>query len=216
MDLFEQLSPIQKALIAGTIGGTFYIFILLFLTIFSFSLVIRGFVVDKQEVASGITILFAIMIAVYLYEVNRKDMINNEKRKQIDLLIVLDEELNFLKGNLEAYKKVFSKPDHYPAYELWKIDTSLYFANLNHKINNEETLELKKNLMKIKDKIILINNFKEQARKIREERDPEHIFNKANAPEIIRKGIEKTIDEDIIPIVENSKKIIEGIKNKRI
>ncbi len=214
MILNKHLYAIQKACIAGVIGGIFYVFILLVLTILSFSLTIKGFVVDKQEVASGITILFGIMIAVYVYAINRDDKIMDERRKQIDLLIVLGEELNFLKGNLEAYKKSFSKPDHYPIYELWKIDTSLYFTNLNHEINGKETLELKKNLMKIKDKIIIINNFKSEARKIREERSPEHILNKANAPEIIRKNIIQTIDNDIVPVVEDSKKIIKDIKNQ--
>lgn len=217
MSLQKYLKALRGALISGSIGVLIYTILLVLLGVFSFPLILLGLnlTIDEKTLATLITILLTISIAVYIYEVSRLNQKEDEIRKQFDLLIVLSEELDFLKSNLKAYEDTFSKKNNYPLYELWEIDTSLYFANLNHKINNEETIELKKNLMKIKDKIIIINNSKAEARKIKEERDSKDILNKIDAPEMIRENIKKIINNEIIPLVEKSKKIVENIKTSK-
>lgn len=155
-----------------------------------------------------LAILATIGTAMYVLNYNRLRKEQDEKQKQRDLLIILLEELDFLSGNLKAYKESFSKPNHYPLYELWEIDTSLYFSSLSHKINEGETLELKKNLMKIKDKIILINNFKMEMINLEVKRGNEPLIKAIKPGEKIRNQIIKIIDKEVLPIVENSKKRI--------
>ena len=168
-----------------------------------------GIAIDtKTEIVLPIvSIISAFGIALFIYYSNKKDKDEEEIKKQKDLLIVLQEELNFLFGNLKAYKESFSKPNHYPLYELWKIDTSLYFSNLDHKIKDKKTLKLKKDLMKIKDKIILINNFKIEMKELGL-RGNEDLIKTLKPVEIIRKQVIEIIDKELMPLVDNSKEEI--------
>ncbi|MBD3247592.1 hypothetical protein GF378_03160 [Candidatus Pacearchaeota archaeon] len=61
--------------------------------------------------------------------------------------------------------------------------------------------------MKIKDKIIIINNFKSEIRTFEEIRNNEEIVKKINPAGIIRKNLIKIIEEEILPLVEMSKEL---------
>ncbi len=133
-----------------------------------------------------------------------------EKGKQLDLLETLFTELNFLENNLNSYKDTFSKKSHYPFYELWDIDAALYLRALNHKIKGKETIGLKENLMILKDKLLIINNMKLEAKKEEEERGKEKLIQ--IKIESLRKGIIEIIDADLLPILRKSKKFIKKLK----
>lgn len=139
----------------------------------------------------------------YKKQIKKED--KREEGRQLDLLRTLVTELIFLNGNLEAYKETFSRQGVYPLYELWDMDVSLYLKGLNHKIKNHETISLKENLMVIKDKLTIVNNFKAEAKKL-EERGGEKLVQYAIKSN--RKQIIKIIDEDLLPIINKSKKFI--------
>jgi hypothetical protein len=210
-----QNSILGKSIIQAAIGLFIFgaLLFLLWLMVLFLEKVGIILTINKTDLNLILAILATIGTAMYIFNSNKFGKEQDEKQKQRDLLIILSEEIDFLSGNLEAYKKSFSKPNHYPLYELWKIDTSLYFSNLSHKINGEETLELKKNLMKIKDKIILINNFKTEMRNLEEKRGNEDLIKAIKPGESIRSQITKVIDEDILPIIRDSKKEITTLIN---
>lgn len=210
----KHLEVLPKSLFAGLIAIFLYLVFSVFLGFFGITAVLLGLdiQVDANTLALSITILFTVILAVHIYEIERLDKSEDEKIKQMDLLIILSEELGFLAGNLQAYLKSLSKPFHHPLYELWRIDTSIYFTNLNHKINGKDVLELKKNLMKIKDKIILINNFKLELKVLEKNRLNEKIIKKIEPHKIIRKNMIEIIEKEVLPIVEDSKKIINNLR----
>ena len=142
------------------------------------------------------------------YQKQTKKEDKREEEKQLDLLRTLMAQLNFLKGNFIAYKKSFSG-EGYPLYELWNIDISTYFNGLDYKIKGHETISLKENLMFIKDKLLLVNNFKTEAKKL-EERKLEGRKNERleYAIESIRKQVVKIIGGEILPVIEKSEKFI--------
>lgn len=140
------------------------------------------------------------------YEKQTKKEDEREEGKQIDLLKTLFTELIFLEKNLNSYKEVFSKDGHYPFYELWDLDVSLYLRNLNHNIKGKETIELKENLMTLKDKLLIINNMKLESKKCEEERGSEKLIR--IKIESLRKGIIEIIDKDILSVIKKSKRFI--------
>lgn len=78
-----------------------------------------------EQYRSLLIFLAYISIALLVYalgevreEFKRQEKYNDYLKKQLSLLKVLIEELNFLKNNLEAYKETFSKERHYSLYEL--------------------------------------------------------------------------------------------------
>ena len=152
-----------------------------------------------------LAILATIGTAMYIYNSNKLEKEKEEIKKQIDLLKILSQELNFLEKNLKSYKNTFSGEKTYPFYELWSIDTSLYFKGLSHKINDNETIGLNKNLMIIKDKVLIIKNMKSESYKL-EERGKEELVKYAIKG--LRKQIGIIIDGDILPVIKKSKKII--------
>jgi len=174
---------------------------------------------DSKKSSNGALIVswIAIIIAIFIggasiyfmyffHKREEKRIIKTEEEKQIDLLRTLLTELIFLEENFKAYKETFSRQNVYPLYELWNIDTSLYFRGLNHKIRNHETIELKENLIVIKDKLLMINNLKAETKKLEEERGTEKLIKEIL--EINRKQIIKIIDADILPVLKKSKKFI--------
>lgn len=165
--------------------------------------------ISDTNLSLVLTILATIGTAMYIYNSDRFEKEKDETKKQLDLLKVLYEEFTFLEKNLESYKEVFSKPNRYPLYELWDIDTSVYFNGLGYKINNQETIGLKKNLMVIKDKILVIDNMKNEAKRL-EEADVNSIAKKIDATKIIRDQIIKIIDEEILLIVKKSKEFLDN------
>jgi len=138
------------------------------------------------------------------YEKQTQKEDKREEEKQLDLLRTLLTQLDFLKGNLIAYRKTFSG-EGYPLYGLLDIDTSIYFKGLSHKIKNHETISLKEDLILIRDKSLLVNNFKTETKKL-EERNREELVRYAIKGN--RKQIIKIIDEDLLPVIKKSKKFI--------
>lgn len=165
-------------------------------------------IIVKDDLNLVLIILATIGTATYVYNSESLRKEKENVKKQMDLLKILHSELDFLDKNLEAYKETFSKESHYPFYELWGIDISLYFKGLSHKINNQETLDLKKNLMIIKDKLLIINNMKFEARKWEEERSQEKVSE--YAIKTLRTGIIKIISEDILPVIKKSKEFLDN------
>jgi len=208
----EKNKSVLSKSILQTAGGLL-LFVLLLSLFWLFIYLIEKYLgitllINKDDLNLVLAIIATIGTAMYIYNSNKFEKEKEDIKRQVDLLIILSEELDFLSGNLKAYKESFSKPNHYPLYELWRVDTSLYFAKLSRKINSKETLELKKNLMKIKDKIILISNFKSEMRTLEEDRGEEDLIKKIEPGKIIRKQIITIIDKEILPLIENSKKII--------
>ena len=206
-------SILGKTLIQSAVGLLVFGLILSFLWLIIYLLKrFAGilFLIKNSDLQLVLSILATIGTAMYIYNSNKIEKEKEDTRKQIDLLRILSEELDFLEGNLKAYEKSFSG-EGYPVYELWKIDTSIYFANLSHNLNGKETINLKKNLMKIKDKIIIINNFKSEARKIQEERGNEKMIEKLKPWEMIKENIIKRINEEIIPVIKESENMIKNI-----
>jgi len=152
-------------------------------------------------------IITAAFYALYIFEKTKTEYYKREEEKQIDLLRTFLEELTFLRGNLIAFKKTFSRPNVYPFYGLWEIDAAPYLMGLGHKLQNKETVDLKKNLMVIKDKLLVLNNMKLESKKDQEERGEEKRIQ--IKVESIREGIVKIIDDDFLPIIEKSKKLIQ-------
>lgn len=145
------------------------------------------------------------------YERQNEKEDKREEEKQIDLIRTLLTELNFLEKNLESYKETFAKKRHYPFYELWNLDVALYLRTLNHRIKMKETISLKKNLMFIKDKLLIINNMKVESKKDEEERG-EEVMIKIKV-ESLRNGIIKIIDKDLLLSIKKSKNEIKKIIN---
>ncbi|MFA7708268.1 MAG: hypothetical protein WCX73_04930 [Candidatus Pacearchaeota archaeon] len=211
----KQNSILGKSILQAGIGLLIFgiLLVLLWLIVLGLEKIGIIFTIDKNDLSLVLAILATIGTAMYILNTNQFEKKRDEEKKQTDLLRILSEELDFLSENLKGYQKTFSKPNHYPLYELWKIDTSLYFSNLSHKINDKETLELKKNLMKIKDKIILINNFKIEMKDLEVKRGNEELIKAINPGEKIRSQVITIIDEEILPIINDSKKIISSINN---
>ncbi len=128
-----------------------------------------------------------------------------EEEKQFDLLNIILLELKFLEDNLKSYKNSFSKKNHYPMWDLWNIDVATYIKTLSHKISKKDTIKLKEKLMKIKDKISIINNMEVQSKKDTEERGNEELIR--IRIEAMRNKIVITIDE-LLSILKISKQII--------
>lgn len=164
------------------------------------------FLINNNDLGLTLAILATFGISMYIYNSNKLEKEKDDTRKQMDLLNILLQELNFLKKNLKAYRKTFSGEKTYPFYELWSIDTSLYFKGLSHEIGDKETVDLKKNLMIIKDKILLVNNMKSESYRLEERGGEERV---AYAIKVIRKQIGKIIDKDILPVVKESEKMVD-------
>ncbi len=128
-----------------------------------------------------------------------------EEEKQINLLETLQTELTFLKINLEAYIETFKKEGHYPIYELLDIDKS-YLRDLKNKIRNIETIGLKKDLIKLKDKLSIINNLKSIAGKLEEERGNETKVKIMISAQ--RTGIINLIKDEVLPLLKKTKNFI--------
>jgi len=202
-------SVLVKSIFQAGIGLVMFVIILSFLWLMVFLLkeiFNITLLINSEALGLVLAILATIGTAMYIYNSNKLEKENEDIKKQLDLLKVLSEELNFLEKNLKSYKETFSKKSHYPFYELWNIDVSIYFNGLSHKINNQETIKLKKNLMIIKDKLLIINNMKFESKKDEEERGKEKLIQVKI--ESIREGIIKIIDDEILPIVKKSKKLI--------
>ena len=200
-------SILVKSIFQSAIGLSIFtlllavIWLILYLLEKCFSII---FLFNNDDLGLFLAILATFGISMYIYNSNKLEKEKDDTRKQMDLLNILLQELNFLKENLKAYKKTFSGEKTYPFYELWSIDTSLYFKGLNHEIGNKGTINLKKNLMRIKDKILLVNNMKSESYKLEKRGREERV---AYMIEAIRKQIGKIIDEDILPIVKKSEKM---------
>ncbi len=204
-----------KSLLQTAIGLFIFVPILLLILLIRYLLeeVFNiSFPINKEDLSLIFAILATIGTAVYLYNSDKSEKEKEEIKKQIDLLEVLSAELNFLEKNLESYKETFSKKSHYPFYELWNIDVSIYFNGLGHRINNQETIKLKKNLIIIKDKLLITKNMKDEAWRLEREKETNPIIEKVGAIDMIRKQIVKIINADILPVIERSEILINKIK----
>lgn len=162
--------------------------------------------IQLSAIPAFLGIITAAFYALYIFEKSKAESYKREEEKQLDLLRTLLTELTFLKGNLIAFKKTFSRQNVYPFYELWEIDASPYLMGLGHRLQNKETVNLKKNLMAIKDKLLVVNNMKLESKKDQEERGEEKFIQiKIKS---IREGIVKIIDKDFLPLLNKSKKFI--------
>ena len=67
------------------------------------------------------------------------------------------------KGNLEWYEKdilpKYKKNKGTPPHEVWKMNTSEYLAKLHNKVDKKDTIELKKLLILINQKLELVRNY---------------------------------------------------------
>jgi len=204
-------SVLGKSIFQSGVALLLIVAVLSILWLFVYILNLFGisFPISENNLGLVLAILATVGVSMYIYNSNKFEKEKDDTRKQMDLLNILFQELNFLKENLKAYEKSFSGEKTYPFYGLWDIDTSLYFRGLNHEINDEETIGLKKNLMIIKDKILLVNNMKSESYKLEARGSEERI---AYMIKVVRKQIGIIIEEDILPVVEKSKKIVASLK----
>lgn len=204
-------SVLGKSLIQTAIGLFIFaviLFLLWLITLLLEKIVNINLPINREDLNLVLIIASTIGTAIYIYNSSTLRKEKEDIKKQIDLLRILYIELSFLEKSLESYKETFSKKSHYPFYELWNIDTSIYFNGLSHKINNQETIALKENLMIIKDKLLIINNMKLESKKLEEERGKEKII--GYAIKILREKIIKIIDADILPIIKKSKEFLDN------
>jgi len=209
----RDIPTIGKSLIQAAIG--LFIFALVLFVFFLIAYLLDIFLkitlwISKDDLYLILTILATIGTAIYIYNLNQLDDERKNIRRQKDLLRLLLSELKFLEGNLKSYIETFSKDSHYPLYELWNINHSLYFDGLDYELRGQKTLGLKENLIKIKDKVLIVNNFKIETKKLEEERGHEKIIIAVGAVKMNREQIIKIVKDDILPVIEESKRLISG------
>ncbi len=192
------------------IGIGLFMFILLLLLFFLLRLLIEQVFkitipLNKDDLNLVLVIVATIGAVLYVHNKSKSEKEKDDEKKQIDLLKVLIIELNFLEDNLKSYKKTFSKQYYYPFYELWDINVAIYLNGLNHKLNEQDTIELKKNLMIIKDKLLIINNMKHESK---EEEKREREWKIKIKIESLREGIINIINDDLLPVIKKSKEFI--------
>jgi len=210
------LTILGKSLIQAA-GGLFVLFLVLSLCwVIVFLLEIRFNIIlpiNNEDLNLILTIFVTIATATYIYNSNKSEKEKEDVRKQIDLLEVLSAELNFLKGNLEAYKESFSGKG-YPLYDPWDINVSPYFNGLSQRLQGEKTIDLKKNLMIIKDKVVVVNKMKDWAMKLESEQENNIKIKQTGYVNITREGVVNIINKDLLPVIKNSQEIIEKILEK--
>lgn len=118
---------------------------------------------EEQKNYNWIFIIISVFIPVsvllieFLYKERR-----HSKRQENLIEILFEVELNVIKDDIHGYKKCFNKLKRFPFYDIKQIGASFYSKNLDPNINKTETLELKKVLYKIYDKINLVNQVRKE------------------------------------------------------
>lgn len=173
------------------------------------------FVVELNALVLGITILATFGVALYIYNINKENKKESESQRQIDLLESLYVELDtistkkkghkFKEGNLQWFNEALGLGD--PLHSVWKLNHSPYLSYLSSMINEKETGSLKRNVVKLHQKIEMINNIvlsgKYNLRKYE---------SKGTYDQVMSKFVNETIKESI-GIAEKMKKRIKKIIN---
>lgn len=198
----------------GLLTISFVMFILL---LFSKLLNFIGlkFVIESTALFLAITILATFGVALYIYNINRENKKEDELKRQIDLLGSLyveleaisneKKEIKFEEGNLQWFKDAlgYGKPLH----SVWSVNPSPYLSYLHSNINGKETSSLKKKLVKLNQKIEMINNIV-----LSGEYNLGIFGKKTTRDEVMLNFVRKTITE-MIGLTEEIKKIIKKIIN---
>jgi hypothetical protein len=199
---------------AIALGIFFILLVFMWLIYLLLSLLGIIFPIEKENLNLVITIISTFGTAVYIYENEKVEREEIEREKQLDLLKILTEELRFLETNLNAYKKTFSGERTYPAYELWDIDVSTYLKAIRYKVKNLETLNLKKSIIKIKDKVLLLNNLIKETKELDIRSSTERTIRDGGFVKMHRDNLIKIIDE-VSPLINNSLKEVQKILNSK-
>lgn len=212
--IFNLKHPLLKAIFDSLFG---VLFLLLFFVILWMIIKISGLAglniqIDSNILIQFITILSTILLALFIYHSNKNLKEKEEKDFQFDLLVVLSIELNYLEDNLKAYLKTFSEKPifsggkelfKFPVYELWDFNLPIYLEKISNLIEKNSTKKLKEDLIFIKDKVILINNFKLEMRILSEREDGFRVNAKT-----IREEIKRIINEEILQKIEELRKLL--------
>ena len=151
---------------------------------FQDTIVITG--TSNNDLSNWISVIITALIGVVtiylmvsLFRKEQRDRARERYSLQISLLNSLFVELNQIsspyndiyingkhyptKGNLEWYEEdilpKYKKNKGTPPHEVWKINTSEYLAKLHNKVDKKDTIELKKLIILINQKLELIRNY---------------------------------------------------------
>jgi hypothetical protein len=97
----------------------------------------------------------SVIIAIFTFLITEKIKSYQHKKKQMDLLKCLKFKIEEIEIMLNSYKK--AKGLLIPFYKLPLPDESFYFRNLDFKIKNKTTIDLKYYVNRIQDKCLIIN-----------------------------------------------------------
>ncbi|MBI4018927.1 MAG: hypothetical protein HY364_01590 [Candidatus Aenigmarchaeota archaeon] len=110
----------------------------------------------------------AIIITVGLERWKQKKEEDKHKEKQVSLLKSLAFEISQIKNNSESFDKIFKLNEEkimkkygqvvVSQYPIRALDAAFYIRNLDEKIEGKTTALLKRNLMRLEDKIWLVND----------------------------------------------------------
>jgi len=166
-------------------------------------------------------VITTIYIAIYIYESNKRNNEISVFRRQNDLLESLyteldaisnkDKKIKFEEGNLQWFNDTLKIGK--PLHSIWSINPSPYLSYLTSNINGKETGSLKRKIVKLNQKIEMINGIV-----LSGEYNLGIFGKKGTRDEVMFDFVEKTIGE-MIDLTEEMKKRLEEdfkIKNSLI
>ncbi len=174
-------------------------------------------IVNLIGLATFLTILTTIGGASYFYEVNRENQRRDELRRQKDLLESLYTELDaisnknkkikFEEGNLQWFKDAVGVGK--PLHSVWSINPSPYLSYLSSVINGKETRSIKRKLVRLNQKIEMINGIV-----LSGEYNLGIFGQRETRDEQMLKFVKKVIDEMIDLTEEMKKRLVDEFKVK--
>ena len=170
-------------------------------------------IINPDDLGLLLTIVVTMGVAFYIYNMSKEDQQKRELKKQFDILESLYTELSavsdkgkgikFSEGNLQWFNDALGIGK--PLHSIWSIDPSPYLSNLSSKINGKKTVSLKRKIVKLNQKIEMINGIVLSAEYNR------GIFGKKDTrDEVMLKFVRETINE-MISLTEGMKKTIKKI-----
>ena len=112
------------------------------------------------SIVAVIIAILAIIVTCWLQYKDHKFQKDRHSYNQKNILRSLLGEIKAVKEDIQGYKDEFTMtPKSIPHYEIKLIDANFYSKNLDSKINETETINLKKRLFKVYDKTNLINYY---------------------------------------------------------